>query len=52
MDDTPSERPTFEERFTDLATLSYKVGYRLVGDRTEAEDLAQEALARAIVDPC
>jgi RNA polymerase sigma-70 factor, ECF subfamily len=47
MNATSSDRPAFDERFAALAALSYKVGYRLVGDRNEAEDLAQEALARA-----
>ncbi len=47
MDATPGNGTSFEARFTVLAALSYKVGYRLVGDRAEAEDLAQEALARA-----
>ena len=37
----------FEDRFGALATLSYKVAYRLTGDRGVAEDLCQEALARA-----
>jgi RNA polymerase sigma-70 factor (sigma-E family) len=37
----------FEERFGALATVSYKVAYRLTGDRGVAEDLCQEALARA-----
>lgn len=45
--DTTGDRPSFEERFDALAGISYKVAYRLVGDRSEAEDLAQEALARA-----
>jgi RNA polymerase sigma factor (sigma-70 family) len=45
--DTTGDRPSFEERFDALAAISYKVAYRLVGDRAEAEDLAQEALARA-----
>ncbi|HET9610649.1 MAG TPA: sigma-70 family RNA polymerase sigma factor [Acidimicrobiales bacterium] len=47
MDETTSERSSFEARFATLAALSYRVAYRLAGDRTEAEDLAQEALARA-----
>jgi RNA polymerase sigma-70 factor (sigma-E family) len=46
MDDT-GDRPRFEQRFATLAAIGYRVGYRLVGDRGEAEDLAQEALARA-----
>jgi RNA polymerase sigma factor (sigma-70 family) len=45
--DATGDRPSFEERFDALAAISYKVAYRLVGDRVEAEDLAQEALARA-----
>jgi RNA polymerase sigma factor (sigma-70 family) len=47
MDVIRGNGPSFEERFTALAALSYKVGYRLVGDRAVAEELAQEALARA-----
>jgi DNA-directed RNA polymerase specialized sigma24 family protein len=39
----PGGLPTFDERFTTLAALSYQVGFRLVGDRREAEDLTQEA---------
>ena len=39
--------PSFEERFGALAALSYKVAFRLTGDRSEAEDLCQEALTRA-----
>lgn len=49
MDLTPTDRPSFAGRFATLAALSYRVGYRLVGDRAEAEDLAQEALARAYI---
>ncbi len=37
----------FEDRFAALAALSYKVAFRLTGDRSAAEDLCQEALARA-----
>jgi RNA polymerase sigma factor (sigma-70 family) len=40
---------TFDERFDDLARLAYRVGYRLLGDRADAEDVAQESLARAAV---
>ena len=44
-----STRPasTFDAAFPDLAALAYRVGFRLLGDRGEAEDVAQEALARA-----
>ncbi len=39
----------FEEVFDELASVAYRVGYRLLGDRAAAEDIAQEALARALV---
>ena len=38
---------TFEEAFDDLFRRAYGVGYQLLGVRAEAEDVAQEALARA-----
>jgi RNA polymerase sigma-70 factor (sigma-E family) len=38
---------SFELAFPDLYRLAYRVAYRLLGDRTEAEDIAQETLARA-----
>jgi RNA polymerase sigma-70 factor (sigma-E family) len=38
---------TFEEVFPALIRDSYRVAYRLLGDRSEAEDVAQEACARA-----
>ena len=38
--------PTYDERFDDLIGLAYRVAYRLVGDREEARDIAQEAMAR------
>jgi RNA polymerase sigma-70 factor (sigma-E family) len=37
---------TFEEVFPVLMRDAYRVAYRLLGDRTEAEDVAQEACAR------
>lgn len=37
----------FEERFDDLYRLAYRVSFRVLGDRGEAEDVAQDALARA-----
>lgn len=43
----PSSVPTFEEVFPVLVRDAYRVAYRLLGDRTEAEDVAQEACARA-----
>jgi RNA polymerase sigma-70 factor (sigma-E family) len=42
-----SSSPTFEEVFPVLIRDAYRVAYRLLGDRGEAEDVAQEACARA-----
>jgi RNA polymerase sigma-70 factor (sigma-E family) len=42
-----AEPPTFEEVFPVLIRDAYRVAYRLLGDRGEAEDVAQEACARA-----
>ena len=39
--------PTFDERAPALAALAYRVGFRILGDRHEAQDVTQEALARA-----
>jgi len=39
--------PTFDDRAPALGALAYRVGYRILGDRHEAQDLTQEALARA-----
>jgi RNA polymerase sigma-70 factor (sigma-E family) len=39
--------PTFDERFDALSAIAYRVAYRLLGNRPEAEEVAQEALARA-----
>jgi RNA polymerase sigma factor (sigma-70 family) len=39
----------FDDRFDDLARVAYRVAYRLLGSRADAEDAAQEALARAAV---
>jgi RNA polymerase sigma-70 factor (sigma-E family) len=47
MPHVTADRPAFEDRFAPLAALAHRVAYRLVGDRAEAEDLAQEALCRA-----
>lgn len=40
---------TFEEAFEDLYARAYGVAYQLLGRRSEAEDVAQETLARAFV---
>ena len=39
----------FEEAFEDLYLRAYGVAYQLLGRRSEAEDVAQETLARAFV---
>lgn len=38
---------TYEEEFDDLAGLAYRVAYRALGSRAEAEEVAQETMARA-----
>jgi RNA polymerase sigma-70 factor (sigma-E family) len=43
---TRASEATFEEVFPRLMRDAYRVAYRLVGDREEAEDIAQEACAR------
>ncbi|HEY3844746.1 MAG TPA: SigE family RNA polymerase sigma factor [Acidimicrobiales bacterium] len=46
----PSAPPgTFEAAFDGLYRLAYRVAFRLLGDQGDAEDVAQEALARAMV---
>ena len=44
---TSSDPDSFDESFDDLARIAYRVAYRLLGDRAEAEDVVQETLARA-----
>jgi RNA polymerase sigma-70 factor (sigma-E family) len=44
---TSAPARSFELAFADLYRLAYRVAYRMLGDRTEAEDIAQETLARA-----
>jgi RNA polymerase sigma-70 factor (sigma-E family) len=39
----------FEESFDELYARAYGMAYQLLGRRTEAEDVAQETLARAFV---
>jgi len=38
---------TFDDCFASLFAAAYRVAFRLLGDREEASDVAQEALARA-----
>ena len=40
---------SFDEGFVDLYRSAYRCAFKLLGDRAEAEDIAQEALARAFV---
>ncbi len=45
---TPAPRHDgFADAFDDLYARAYQQAYKLLGDRTEAEDLAQEACTRA-----
>ena len=37
----------FDDRFEELAAIAYRAAYRILGDREESRDIAQEALARA-----
>jgi RNA polymerase sigma-70 factor (sigma-E family) len=39
--------PGFDERAPALAAVAYRVVFRILGDRHDAQDLTQEALARA-----
>lgn len=39
----------FDDAFDGLAVLARRVAFRILGDRAEAEEVAQEALARAYV---
>ena len=44
-----AEAVRFEEVFPDLYRLAYRVSFKVLGDRGDAEDVAQEALARTHV---
>ena len=39
---------SFEEAFPELVLVAYRVAFRILGNPTEAEDVAAEALARAL----
>lgn len=39
----------FDEKFDELYGCAYQAAFRILGDREESEDVAQEALARAMV---
>lgn len=39
---------SFEEQFEELASLAYRTAFRIVGRRAEAEEIAQETMAKAM----
>jgi len=41
-----AEGTRFEDAFSELYRIAYRVSFRVLGDRGDAEDVAQEALAR------
>ena len=45
----PAPPEGFEDAFPGLFSLGYRVAFRILGDRGDAEDVAQEALARALL---
>lgn len=45
----PASPEGFAAAFPELFALAYRIAYRVVGERGEAEDVAQEALARAVL---
>jgi RNA polymerase sigma factor (sigma-70 family) len=38
---------TFDDQFEELTGLAYRLGFRILGNRAEAEEVAQEAMIRA-----
>jgi RNA polymerase sigma-70 factor (sigma-E family) len=49
IDAPAAVRETFDAAFADLFRSAYRTAYRLIGVRSDAEDIAQEACARACV---
>jgi RNA polymerase sigma-70 factor (sigma-E family) len=45
----PAAPDGFDAAFPGLFTLAYQVAFRILADRGDAEDVAQEALARAVL---
>jgi RNA polymerase sigma factor (sigma-70 family) len=39
--------PSYDDAFETLARVAYRVAFRVLGDRDDASDVAQEAMARA-----
>jgi RNA polymerase sigma factor (sigma-70 family) len=46
---SPDVSGSFADRFEDLYGVAYRAAYTVCGNRPEAEDCAQESLARALV---
>jgi RNA polymerase sigma factor (sigma-70 family) len=40
--------PSFDDRFAVLSAVAYRVAFRLLGNRSKAKNVAQEAVARAL----
>ena len=40
---------TFDDDFDELAALAYRAAFRVLGSRSEAEEVAQETMIRALV---
>jgi RNA polymerase sigma factor (sigma-70 family) len=38
---------TFDDEFDDLATLAYQTAFRILGSRSEAEEVAQDTMTKA-----
>jgi RNA polymerase sigma factor (sigma-70 family) len=49
LDPTDRDDPGFVARFADLHRVAYRAAFVVLGDRSAAEDAAQEALARCLV---
>lgn len=48
MDPQLAELPGFVDRFPDLFQIAFTSSYKILGDRSKSEDVAQEALTRAM----
>lgn len=44
-----SAPPDFVDRFDEMFRVSYRAAYAVLGDRRDAEDVAQDSLAKALV---
>lgn len=41
------KRPTYDESFAGLYRIAFRVAYRILGDSSESEDVAQDTMAKA-----